>query len=172
MSEDLGAALAYQWNRIRGGETATAEDFTPILRELAEAGLVEGNEEALTTLQLGPFRIAATPYENATSDFVDVLIPSVIVGLADGTPLHGAVAGALAASTQCFISLLRRGVVFGRSPDDRLRWAILIDIKENRLTKDEAIRRQSNGRAEAALTWLLEKSLVKERPDRTLESLA
>ncbi|GAA0981658.1 hypothetical protein GCM10009555_050150 [Acrocarpospora macrocephala] len=171
MAKDIGAALADQWNRAHQ-ETASTDEFWPLMRILSDAGLVTGDEQSLTTLQLGPFRIAATPYERATRDFLDVLLPSLVVGAADGVPLHGVIAGTLTAGTRCFVELLRRGVVFGRSPADRVRWAVLIHIKEHRPTADDLADAHHGADIPAVLTWLTEAGLVVCGPDGSWESLA
>ncbi|MGW6500506.1 hypothetical protein [Nonomuraea angiospora] len=172
MKRDLGAALADRWNDTRDGQPATAADFAPVLRILADAGLVRGDEEPLTTLQVGPFRIAATPYETAANDFVDVLLPSLIVGLADGLPAHAAVAGTLAGATRCFINVLRCGVVFGRSPADRLRWAVLMHIKQRRPNMAQLALAFPEEQLAETVAWLENASLIKQSSDGTLESLA
>ncbi|MEZ7129789.1 hypothetical protein ACBR40_31020 [Nonomuraea sp. AD125B] len=172
MKGDLGSGLADRWNDLRDDPSAAPADFAPVLRILADAGLVKGDEEALTTLQVGPFRVAATPYETATKDFVDVLLPSLIVGLGDGMPVHGAVAGTLAGATRCFINALRCGVVFGRSPVDRLRWAVLMHIKQRRPTVAETAAAFGEEPVTEAVAWLEAASLIRRSPDGTLESLA
>ncbi|MGP3921249.1 hypothetical protein [Nonomuraea sp. 10N515B] len=172
MNRDLGSVLADGWNDTHDGPSATAADFAPVLRILADAGLVRGNEEPLTTLQVGPFRIAATPYETATNDFIDVLLPSLIVGLADGIPVHGAVAGTLAGATRCFINVLRCGVIFGRSPADRLRWAVLMHIKQRRPNMAQMTLAFPEEQIAETIAWLEGASLIRKNSDGTLESLA
>jgi hypothetical protein len=132
MDHDLAAEMAEQSNLRRKAEAppAAPEDFWPVLRILAEEGLVTGSEAPLTTMQLGPFRLAQTSYHQATRDFLDILLPSLIVGYADGVPVHGAIAGILTGGTRAFLHLLHHGVIFGTSPQDILRWRVLVYVKE------------------------------------------
>jgi hypothetical protein len=127
---DLAESLAADWNRRSGArELAVAEDFWPLCGLLQEEGLLIGSDERLATVKIGPFRVAHTRYENATRDFVEVLVPTTLAGMADGHLIHGTLSGALVAAGNTFIQLLRRGVSFSRRPEDKLRWTILLHVK-------------------------------------------
>lgn len=127
---DIAESFAAEWNRRNEPhEIAVAEDFWPLCGLLREEGLLVGSDERLATARIGPFRVAHTRYENATKDFVDVLVPAIFAGMVDGRLLHGALSGVLAAAGNTFIQLLRRGVSFGRGSEDRRRWIILIYVK-------------------------------------------
>lgn len=167
---DLATGLAARCNGVgEASEPAAPEDFWPLLRQLSDAGLVVGSEEPLATVQLGPFRLAQTPYREATRDFLDILLPALVVGHAQGIPMRLAVAGVLTAGTHAFLELLRRGVAFGRSPEDRLRWEVLVHIKERgaagrdptvdevvtSMTRDGPGTGRSAGEVRAAVDWLL-----------------
>lgn len=185
-AEDLAAA----WNSQAGEyQTAEAVDFWPICQLLADEGLLETDEEKLATVKVGPFRLAQTKYECATQDFVGVLVPATIAGMANGQTLHAAVTGVLTGACNTFLQLLRRGVVFGGSPADQIRWLVLLYVKRKNSenvfpTNIEVVRslKPSHPNVEDALEWLTTPSatplsrgtklaLITNRHDGGLEAL-
>lgn len=162
---DVAEFLAGNWNsRAKGDEDeARAVDLWPVCRILADEGLLAASEEQVAAIKVGPFRFAQTRYESATRDFIEVLIPATMAGMADGKPLHAAVAGVLTAAGNTFLQLLRRGVSFGRTPADRSRWLVLLEVKEQNQVGQYPNREQVANRmpsltrdeVESALDWLM-----------------
>lgn len=159
---DIAESFAAEWNRRNEPhELVVAEDFWPLCGLLQEEGLLVGSDERLATARIGPFRVAHTRYEDATRDFVDVLVPAIFAGMADGRLLHGALSGVSAAAGNAFIQLLRRGVSFGRGSEDRLRWIVLIYIKtengKSRFPTGEQVVQQFSGQyqnVDEVVEWL------------------
>ncbi|MGA7705778.1 MAG: hypothetical protein WB998_12880 [Solirubrobacteraceae bacterium] len=125
---DIADGLAEAW-RIAGGDPVDPETFAAACDLLCDAGLAQGDETALGVRRLGPFRVANTPYRGAVEDFLKTLLPSTMVGLAAGNPAGGAIAGVLTGTCRYFIELVRRGVVFRDTPDDQLRWTVLMRVR-------------------------------------------
>lgn len=98
---------------------------------LAAEGLVTGNDEALTTLQIGPFRVASIEYNAIVTDFVDGLVPAAAAGIATGTAVNSFIAGGLASATKVFLTVLKFGVAFGNDISSQQRWRVLIEIKRS-----------------------------------------
>lgn len=187
---DVAESLAAAWNAQKDGkEGAEAVDLWPVCQLLADEGLLETQEGQLATVKIGPFRFAQTRYEDATQDFVEVLLPATIAGMAGGQPLHAAVGGVLTAAGNTFVQLLRRGVTFGRDPADRLRWLVLLHVKTENCqgvfpSRVQVVQRlePTHLNVEQALDWLVTTSatsllghkklaLIKTRHDGGLEAL-
>ncbi|MGH9931521.1 MAG: hypothetical protein ACREA9_20120 [Pyrinomonadaceae bacterium] len=187
---DIAESLAAAWNAQKVGQgDAEAVDFWPVCQLLADENLLETPEDQLAMVKIGPFRFAQTRYEEATQDFLEVLLPATMAGMASGQPLHAAVGGVLTAAGNTFVQLLRRGVTFGRDPVDRLRWLVLLHVKiENRHgvfpARVQVVRRlePTHPNVEQALDWLVTTSatplfrheklvLIKTRHDGGLEAL-
>ena len=128
VDDDIAEGLAAAW-QAAGGGAVSAEVFVPFCELLCDAGLALGDESLLGARRLGPFRIANTPYRGAVEDFLKTLIPATMVGAAAGTPIGGALTGMLTGACRCFIELLRRGVVLRDTPDDRMRWEVLMYVR-------------------------------------------
>lgn len=140
---DVAESLAADWNRrSESQELVVAEDFWPLCGLLQEEGLLVGSDERLATVRLGPFRVAHTEYENPTRDFVEVLVPTTLAGMADGRLIHGVLSGALVAAGHTFIQLLRRGVSFGRGSEDKMRWIVLLYVKTENARSHFPVREQ------------------------------
>lgn len=140
---DVAESLAANWNRrSESPELAIAEDFWPLCGLLQEEGLLVGSDERLATIRIGPFRVAHTRYENATMDFIEVLVPTTLAGVADGRLIHGVLSGALVAAGNTFIQLLRRGVSFSRRSEDKMRWIVLLYIKSENTRLHSPTREQ------------------------------
>lgn len=125
---DVAAAMAASWNQAHGIVAATAVDMWPCCQVLVESSLVVGQQEDLSAISLGPFKIAAARNEAAVRDFVEALFPAAVASLPSSTPVASAVTGGLTAACLIFVKLIDRGVIFTRSPEDRLRWAVLMEI--------------------------------------------
>jgi hypothetical protein len=169
---DVAAAMAASWNQ-RHGTTATPVDMWPCCQLLAESGFVVGQQEDLSAISLGPFKIAAARNEAAVRDFVEALFPAAVASLPSSTPLASAVTGGLTAVCLIFVKLIDRGVIFTRSPEDRLRWAVLMEIAAhnredppatlNGLTENAVLAAQdgaSAGDVRDAVRWLLDRGLI------------
>jgi len=188
---DIAEFLAIAWNNAQKDrrEEAEAIDFWPICRLLADEGLLDTKEDQLATVRIGPFRFAQTRYAEATRDFVEVLLPATITGMAGGQPLHAAIGGILAAAGNTFVQLLRRGILFGKDPVDRLRWLVLIHVKTENLkgvfpSHEQVVLRFESTHPDVAevLNWLTtasatsllghqKLSLIKTRYNGGLEAL-
>lgn len=170
---DVAAALAVSWNQDHGIDTATPVDMWPCCQVLAESGFVVGQQEDLAAISLGPFKIAAARNEAAVKDFVEALFPAAVASLPASTPLASAVTGGLTAVCLIFVKLIDRGVVFTRSTEDRLRWAVLVEIAAHThedppatlhgLTKN-AVLTAPDGTSAAnvreAVDWLFDRGLI------------
>ncbi len=160
---DVAESLAADLNKCSGfQEPALVEDFWPLCGLLQEEGLLVGSDERLATVGIGPFRLAHTRYENATRDFVEVLVPATLAGMADGRLIHGTLSGVLIAAGNTFIQLLRRGVSFSRRPEDKLRWTVLLYIKRENSrshfpSREQAIQQLSPlcQNVDEVVEWLL-----------------
>lgn len=126
---DVADIFAATWNSVNDGD-AVAADFWPCCRVLAQAGLLVAQETNLSAVSIGPFHLALPQENHALVDFVEVLFPSVIAGVAYGHPLPGAVSGVLSGACATFVKLGRQGTVFGRAEPDRVRWAVLMTVSE------------------------------------------
>jgi hypothetical protein len=145
----------------------------PCCQILAESGFVVGQQEDLSAVPLGPFKIAAARNEAAVRDFVEALFPAAVASLPSSTPMASAVTGGLTAVCLMFVKLIDRGVIFTRSPEDKLRWAVLMEIAARNhqdppltlrgLTKNAVLAAQ-NGTSAAdvrkAVDWLLDRGLI------------
>jgi hypothetical protein len=165
--------MAASWNQRHGIATATPVDLWPCCQILAESGFVVGQQEDLSAISLGPFKIAAARNEAAVKDFVEALFPAAVASLPSSTPLASAVTGGLTAVCLIFVKLMDRGVIFTRSPQDRLRWAVLMEIADrshedpplslHSLTKN-AVQTAEDGTSAAdvreAVDWLLDRELI------------
>jgi hypothetical protein len=127
---DVAEAFATAWNAT-GEDHALAVDFWPCCRVLADAGLLDAQETSLTVASIGPFHLAVSDDNRPVVDFVEVLFPAVIAGAAAGRGVAGAVSGVLTAACTTFVTLYRRGTVFGRSERDRLRWDVLTAVRHD-----------------------------------------
>ena len=170
---DVAAAMAASWNQGHGIATATPVDMWPCCQILAESGFVVGQQEDLSAISLGPFKIAAARNEAAVRDFVEALFPAAVAALPSSTPLASAVTGGLTAVCLIFVKLIDRGVIFTRSPEDRLRWAVLMEIAARNhddppatlkgLTGNAVLAAQdgtSAGDVREAVHWLLDRGLI------------
>lgn len=128
--EDVAAVFATAWN-ARHTDQAQPADFWPCCRIMAEAGLLVPDETNLTAVSIGPFRLAVPKDNRPVVDFVEVLFPSVAASAAMGQPVTGAVSGVLTAACTTFVKLYRQGTVFGRSARDRLRWNVLMAVRDD-----------------------------------------
>ncbi len=171
--DDVAAALAASWNQARGTDVATPVDMWPCCQILAESGFLVGQQEDLSAISLGPFKIATARNEAAVKDFVEALFPAAVASLPSSTPVASAVTGGLTAVCLMFVKLMDRGVVFTRSPEDKLRWAVLMNIagrnRENArptlhdLTSNAALAAQADTSAadvRKAVDWLLDRGLI------------
>jgi hypothetical protein len=165
--------MAASWNQGHGIATATPVDMWPCCQILAESGFVVGQQEDLSSISLGPFKIAAARNEGAVRDFVEALFPAAVASLPLSTPLASAVTGGLTAVCLIFIKLIDRGVIFTRGPEDGLRWAVLMEIAARNhedppptlhgLTRNAALAGQdgaSAGDVREAVDWLLDRGLI------------
>ena len=159
---DIAAIFATEWNSV-SHDHATAADFWPCCRVLAEAGLLVAQETNLTAVSIGPFHYAASDDNRPVIDFVEVLVPSVIASVATGQALSGTVSGVLTAACTVFVKLCRQGVFFGRSETDRLRWDVLIMVRnansQNYRPSEDAVAAQfvhhpSRDAVPDAIRWL------------------
>lgn len=170
---DVAAAMAASWNQGHGVATATPADMWPCCQILAESGLVVGQQEDLSAISLGPFKIAAARNEAAVKDFVEALFPAAVASLPSSTPLASSVTGGLTAVCLIFVKLIDRGVIFTRGPQDRLRWAVLMEIaarnhKDSPLTlhglTKTTVHTAQDGTSAAdvreAVDWLLDRGLI------------
>ncbi|MFF0493450.1 hypothetical protein ACFYTQ_30900 [Nocardia sp. NPDC004068] len=166
-SNDVARYLAEEWQEVTGSGVA-AEDFWLCCQTLTERGLLIGQQRDLAAVAIGPFRIAISKYSAPVRDFVEALVPSMAASLPAGTAAATAVSGISAAAATCLVELLDRGVVFGRSAEDRLRWSILMYVKASGdagrppsrsdvLVHFRRLRVEHDGseEVEAALLWLL-----------------
>lgn len=128
--EDIAAAFAVAWNSV-DNDHAVAADFWPCCRVLADAGLLAAQETSLTAVSIGPFRLALPNANRPVLDFVEVLFPAVIASAATNHALPGAVSGVLSSACVTFVKLYREGTVFGRGETDRLRWDVLIAVRND-----------------------------------------
>ncbi|MFC4858681.1 hypothetical protein [Actinophytocola glycyrrhizae] len=160
---DVAAMFATAWNAVND-DRATAVDFWPCCRVLADANLLVAQETNLTAVSIGPFRFAASGDNRPIIDFVEVLVPSLIASAATGQAVSGAVSGVLTAACATFVKLCRQGVCFGRSETDRLRWAVLMMVRNANIhdvrPSEEAVVREFADRATGtavpdAIGWLL-----------------
>ncbi|MFI9536819.1 hypothetical protein ACIG56_26660 [Nocardia fusca] len=166
---DVAQQIADSWARVRG-TVAPPEDFWACCQVLADGGLLIGQQQDLAAISLGPFKLATSKFGTPAREFVEVLIPGVIGSLPAGATGAGAATGALTAAATCLIKLLNEGVVFRSTPDDVLRWAVLVFIKSSNDDGVEPTRaevlayfRSSGSSAgwadeevETAVTWLLD----------------
>ncbi|HEX4702599.1 MAG TPA: hypothetical protein VH352_10770 [Pseudonocardiaceae bacterium] len=129
-STDIATTFAAAWNSINN-DRAVSADFWPCCRVLADARLLAPQEARLSAIAIGPFRLAVPIENKPVLDFVEVLFPSVIAGAAAGHAAPSAVAGVLSAACLTFVKLYRRGTVFGRGETDRLRWDVLIMVRNH-----------------------------------------
>ena len=169
---DVAAAMAASWNQDRGIDTATPVDMWPCCQILAESGFVVGQQEDLSAIPLGPFKIAAARNEGAVKDFVEALFPAAVASLPSSTPLASGVTGGLTAVCLIFVKLIDRGVVFTRTPEDRLRWAVLMEIAARTregsppsflsLSTNAVLTQNGASPAEMRKTvdWLLDRGLI------------
>jgi hypothetical protein len=127
---DVAEVFATKWNSINE-DRALAVDFWPCCRILADAELLDAQETSLTAVSIGPFRLAVPNDNRPLVDFVEVLFPSVIASAATGQAVPGAVSGVLSAACTTFVKLYRQGTVFGRSERDRLRWDVLMTVRDD-----------------------------------------
>jgi hypothetical protein len=74
--------MAASWNQEHGIATATPVDMWPCCQILAEWGFVVGQQEDLSAVALGPFKIAAARNDAAVRDFVEALFPAAPDGTA------------------------------------------------------------------------------------------
>jgi hypothetical protein len=165
--------MAASWNQEHGIAAATPVDMWPCCRILAESGFVVGQQEDLSAISLGPFKVAAARNEAAVKDFVEALFPAAVASLPSSTPLASAVTGGLTAVCLIFVKLIDRGVIFTRSPEDRLRWAVLMEIAARNHgdppptlhgpTKNAVLTAQdgaSDADVRKAVDWLLDRGLI------------
>lgn len=179
---DLAESLAADWNRYSGSrDPVVAEDFWPLCGLLQEEGLLVGSNERLATVRIGPFRLAHTRYENATRDFIEVLVPATLAGMVDGRLVHGTLSAALIAAGNTFIQLLRRGVSFSRRPEDKLRWTVLFYVKKENASLHFPTREQvgqqfsssSHQNVNEVIEWLIgpnAKTLLGDSPIPLLQA--
>jgi hypothetical protein len=145
----------------------------PCCQILAESGLVVGQQEELSAVSLGPFKVATARNEAPVRDFVEALFPAAVAALPSSTPLASATTGTLTAACLLFVKLLDRGVIFTRRPEDRLRWAVLMDIAgrsrvhahptSKDVVSNGALRTQTGASAaevRAAIDWLVGRGLI------------
>lgn len=145
----------------------------PCCQILAESGFVVGQQEELSAVSLGPFKVATARNEAPVRDFVEALFPAAVAALPSSTPLASATTGILTAACLLFVKLLDRGVIFTRRQEDRLRWAVLMDIAvRNRedahptshdVVSNEALLTRTGASAaevRAAIDWLLGHELI------------
>lgn len=125
---DVAQQIADSWARVRG-IVAPPDDFWACCQVLADGGLLIGQQQDLAAISLGPFKLATSKFATPAREFVEVLIPGVIGSLPAGATAAGAAAGVLTAAATCLIKLLNEGVVFRSTPDDVLRWTVLVFIK-------------------------------------------
>lgn len=179
---DVAALMAAAWNQAHGAATAAPLDMWPCCQVLARSGLVTGQQEDLSAISLGPFKVAAARNEAPVRDFVEALFPAAVAALPSSTPLASATAGMLTAACLLFVKLLDRGVIFTRRQEDRLRWAVLMAIADSTsedahltthyLASNKALRAGTGASAadvHAAIDWLLGRGLVAhlpQNPDR------
>lgn len=103
-------------------------DLWPACTVLAEAGLLLGDEAKLGAVRIGPFRMAATRYQHAVLDLIDILLPAGVVAIGTGAPKTGALTGIVRLVCKAFTDMLRRGVVFGRTEADKYRFQVLLVV--------------------------------------------
>lgn len=159
---DIAATFAETWNSVKV-DKAIAADFWPCCRILADAQLLAAQETNLAAVSIGPFRLAVPKESSSVVDFVEVLFPSTVASVATGEVVQGAVAGVLTAACTVFVTLYRKGTIFSRSEDDRLRWDVLMTVRnENARTVRpstqavvEALARYPATRVHDAIDWLL-----------------
>jgi hypothetical protein len=177
---DVAADMAAAWDRIhRHGHKTQPIDMWPCCHILAESGLILGQEEELGAISIGPFRVASAQNEHATRDFIEVLFPVTIAALPSAQPLVAAVSGVLSTACLAFVRLLDRGVIFGRSHSDQVRWAVLTYIAgcnaneacPTALEVTTSIASTTDldvasGTAGDAIKWLIDRGLVAEETNR------
>ena len=159
---DIAATFAETWNSVNA-DKAIAADFWPCCRVLAGAQLLAAQETKLTAVSIGPFRLAVPKEDSPVVDFVEVLFPSTVASAATGQVVQGAVAGVLTAACTVFVKLYRKGTVFGRGEDDRLRWDVLMTVRNDnartirpsRQAVVETLARYPDTRVHDAMDWLL-----------------
>lgn len=159
---DIAETFAKAWNSVND-DRALAVDFWPCCRVLADAQLLVAQETSLAAVSIGPFRLAMPKENQPVVDFVEVLFPSTIASAATGQVVQGAVAGVLTAACTVFVKLYRQGTVFGRSPDDRLRWEVLMTVRNDnsravhpsRKAVVAALTDHPDSRVQDAIDWLL-----------------
>lgn len=174
---DVAAMMATSWNEAHRLSPAAPLDMWPCCQILAESGYVVGQQEDLSAVTLGPFKVAVARNENAVKDFLEALFPAVAASLPSSTPLASAVSGGLTAACLLFVKLLDRGVVFTSRPVDKLRWAVLMDIAaRNADSAYPAVAEIAGGAAvaaageasaadtRAAVEWLLQRGLIAHSP--------
>jgi hypothetical protein len=171
---DVAATLADSWNENCGAShEATAVDMWPCCQILAESWLIIGQQEDLAAISIGPFKIATAKNENAVRDFLEALFPATVASLPATSVLSSAVNGVLTGTCLLFVKLLDRGVIFGRSLEDRQRWAILAYIancntdsiypERGSLIKNPALTindSASTGNTNEAIDWLFARGLI------------
>lgn len=168
---DIASTFAETWNSVNA-DKAIAADFWPCCRVLADAQLLAAQETNLAAVSIGPFRLAVPTESSPVVDFVEVLFPSTVASTATGQVVQGAVAGVLTAACTVFVKLYRKGTVFGRSEDDRLRWDVLMTVRNDnartvrppRQAVVEALARYPDTRVHDAINWLLGTDTSDHRP--------
>jgi hypothetical protein len=180
-TDDFAGRFADAW-RLTTGIKPEPTLFWPCCRILAGSGLLVAQEEQLAAVALGPFHLAVTPAPEPVRNFIEVLFPAIVSTVPSGETVAGAVSGVLSGACVCFVQLLRRGMTFGREPEDQLRWKILVHIRNQnknqvRPSPEDVIatfseRNDINSSTEDighALAWLMSQAtpipLVKEEDD-------
>jgi hypothetical protein len=182
---DIAEAMAQSWNAMYGvSSMAEPIDMWPCCNILAQSGVIVGQQEDLSAISMGPFKVAIPRNRGIVRDFVEVLFPATVAALPASQPLTAAVSGSLSAACLVFVKLLDRGVIFGRSPADTERWNILMFvtncnssnfypticevINEVALITHWEIRPSA---ADVALKWLISHRLIACQKTGLLKSL-
>jgi hypothetical protein len=160
MTEDVAEQIADCWGRETGLASPEGAEFWVVCRELAMAGFVQGNSDALSARQVGPFRIATKRGNEVVTEFVENFIPAyVTLTIATGDTRDWI--AALAASTStCFVTSMTETVSFGTGLEARQRWTVLLAIKTANRNGEQPtidqVRALASGVADvdAALMWL------------------